>query len=453
VIALDVELRDLVGFVNDVEIFDSGFAFLLSPTGRIISYPRDEWMMRESVFSLAQTLDLPALRELGRQMQKSQEAFLPMPAGIFDMPAQLYYLRLPELNWTLGVVMPERELFADINRVIVAIVSIGILGFLLLLIAIILISRGITRPLKGLVASAGEIARGHLDRPLPMIKTRDEIGELASSFDDMRRSLKDYIYDLTQATAARERIESELNIARNIQMSFLPKPLEHEGQDLPVDLHAALLPAKAVGGDLYDFFLMDEGQRLFFAIGDVSDKGVPAALFMAVTKTLVKGFAGQYRDPGEILYRVNNELCVNNESGMFVTYLSGILDLHTGEVKFANAGHNPPLLARANGLHEWLRLKPGLVLGGMENMMFPVSSVTLEPGDSLLLYTDGVTEASNVEDEFFGETRLEQTYAHIKSGRATAQVQAIFEAVQAHADGAEQSDDMATLVLRYRPTQ
>jgi len=216
-------------------------------------------------------------------------------------------------------------------------------------------------------------------------------------------------------------------------------------------LHAYLLPAKAVGGDLYDFFPMDEGQRLFFAIGDVSDKGVPAALFMAVTKTLVKGFADQYRDPGEILYRVNNELCVNNDSAMFVTYLCGILDLQTGEVQFANAGHNPPLLARANGHHEWLKLPPGLVLGGMEEMTFPVSSVKLEPGDSLLLYTDGVTEAMSPKNELFGEAALEATYAKVKTSSALVQVQAVFDAVDAHADGAEQSDDIAALVLRYRP--
>jgi sigma-B regulation protein RsbU (phosphoserine phosphatase) len=417
----------------------------------MISYPRQDWVMRESVFSLAQTLELPALRQLGRQMQRTREAFLPMPAGIFEQPAQLYYMRLPQLDWTLGVVMPERELFANIQRVIAAILLVGSVGFLMLLLALILISRSITRPLKGLVASAQEIARGNLDRPLPISKNRDEIGHLTNSFDDMRRSLKDYINDLTQTTAAKERIESELKIARNIQMSFLPKRLALEGFDLPVDLHAHLLPAKAVGGDLYDFFPMDEGQRLFFAIGDVSDKGVPAALFMAVTKTLVKGFADQYRDPGEILDRVNNELCVNNDSAMFVTYLCGILDLQTGEVQFANAGHNPPLLARANGHHEWLKLPPGLVLGGMEEMTFPVSSVKLETGDSLLLYTDGVTEAMSPKNELFGEAALEATYAKVKTSSALVQVQAVFDAVDAHADGAEQSDDIAALVLRYRP--
>jgi sigma-B regulation protein RsbU (phosphoserine phosphatase) len=286
---------------------------------------------------------------------------------------------------------------------------------------------------------------------LTTIKSRDEIGDLTRSFDDMRRSLKDYINDLTHTTAAKERIEGELEIARHIQMSFLPKRLTLEGCDLPVDLDAELLPAKAVGGDLYDFFWMDDGRRLFFAIGDVSDKGVPAALLMVVTKTLVKGFADQFLDPGEILYRVNNELCLNNDSGMFVTYLCGILDLQTGEVKFANAGHNPPLLSRTNGQHEWLRLPPGLVLGGMEDMVFPVSTVALKPGDSLLLYTDGVTEASNPKNELFGEAALEAMYAKIKTSTASEQVRAVFEAVHLHAAGAQQSDDIAALVLRYRP--
>lgn len=451
VIALDVELRDLVHEVSRIEIFDSGYGFLLSPDGRMVTHPTEGWVMRESIFSLAESLEQPALRELGRQMQRIPEGFLRLPEGLSEAPAKLYYQRLPELDWTLGVVIPERELFAGIQRLLNAMFVIGMVGFVLLLITIVSISRSITRPLKGLVSSAEAIAGGNLDRALPLLDSGDEIGDLSQSFDEMRLSLKDYINDLTQTTAAKERIESELKIARNIQMSFLPRRLALAGHALPVDLHAELLSAKAVGGDLYDFFPMDEGRKLFFAVGDVSDKGVPAALFMAVTKTLVKGFAEQNPDPGEILYRVNNELCMNNDNGMFVTYLCAVLDIATGTVQFANAGHNPPLLARASGRHEWLRLPPGLVLGAMEDIAFPVSSTVLAPDDALLLYTDGVTEAIDPQQRLFGDPALEALYATIKSRAARAQVEAVFAAVQAHANGADQSDDITALALRYRP--
>ncbi|MGM0553496.1 MAG: SpoIIE family protein phosphatase [Pseudomonadota bacterium] len=454
IVTMDIELPALTDRVDSVEIFDNGFAFLLSPRTRFITYPHRDWIMRESLFSLAETLEEPELRALGRRLQRSDEGFTRVPTALLDEPARLYHARLPESNWVVGVIIPEQELYGDILRVMHWVLIIGAIGFLILLVAIIGISRGITRPLKGLVSSAGEIARGNLDRPMPPIETGDEVGDLARSFNEMRLSLKDYINDLTATTAAKERMESELKIARNIQMSFLPKRLDLSDLDVGIDLAARLIPAKEVGGDLYDFFPLRAHNALFFAVGDVSDKGVPAALFMAVTKTLVKGIAEQdAHDPGQILTRVNNELCLNNENGMFVTYLCGMLDLGTGEVRFANAGHNPPLIRRADGGHEWLKLPPGLVLGAMEDMDYPTHSVTLAPGDSLLLYTDGVTEAADAEQTLYGEERLFDLYTAIATRSAKEQVEAVMQSVEAFADGATQADDITVLALRYCPPE
>ncbi|WP_019024004.1 MULTISPECIES: SpoIIE family protein phosphatase [unclassified Thioalkalivibrio] len=452
IVTMDIELPALTARVDEVEIFDSGFAFLVSPRTRFITYPQRDWIMRESLFSLAETRGEPELRELGRRIQQTDEGFSRVPEALLEEPARLYHVRLPEANWAVGVIIPERELFGDILRVMHWVLIIAAIGFFILLGTIIGISRGITRPLKGLASSAGEIARGNLDRPLPPIRTGDEVGQLAHSLDEMRLSLKDYINDLTATTAAKERMESELKIARNIQMSFLPKRLDLSDLDVGIDLAARLIPAKEVGGDLYDFFPLREHNALFFAVGDVSDKGVPAALFMAVTKTLVKGIAEQDpRDPGEILTRVNNELCLNNDNGMFVTYLCGVLDLGTGEVRFANAGHNPPLIHRADGTYDWLKLPPGLVLGAMEDMEYPVQTVRLAPGDALLLYTDGVTEAADEEQKLYDEDRLFALYGQIASQPARQQVDAVLESVERFADGATQADDITVLALRYCP--
>ncbi|WP_019569945.1 SpoIIE family protein phosphatase [Thioalkalivibrio sp. ALE11] len=450
VVTLDVELPRLTDRVDEVEILDSGFAFLLSPRTRFITWPDRDWIMRESLFSLAETLEAPELRELGRELQRSDEGFTRLPEALIDEPARLYHVRLPDPDWVVGVVIPERELFGDVLRVMHWVLIIGSTGFLVLLGAIIAISRGITRPLKGLVSSAGEIARGNLDRPLPPIRSQDEVGELARSFDEMRLSLKDYINDLTATTAAKERIESELKIARNIQMSFLPRRLDLSRMRAGVELHADLRPAREVGGDLYDFFTLDDEGRLFFAVGDVSDKGVPAALFMAVTRTLVKGIAEQEPDPGRILARVNNELCLHNENAMFVTYLCGILDLDTGVVTLANAGHNPPLHRYADGSREWLRLPPGLVLGAMEDMDYASQQVRLAPGEELLLYTDGVTEATDPQQALFGEDRLGTLYDALAGRPARDQVDAIMQSVEDFAEGTPQADDITVLALRYR---
>ncbi|WP_018879137.1 SpoIIE family protein phosphatase [Thioalkalivibrio sp. ALE9] len=449
IVTLDVELRRLTETVDAVEVLDSGFGFLLSGQTRFISWPNSDWIMRESLFSLAETLDEPELRELGRMLQREEEGFSRLPEALLDEPARLYHVRLPDPDWVVGVVIPERELFGDVLRVMHLVLIIGSVGFLILLGAIIAISRGITRPLKGLVTSAGEIARGNLDQPMPPIRSQDEIGELARSFNDMRLSLKDYINDLTATTAAKERIESELKIARNIQMSFLPRRLELSRMQADVDLHADLLPARQVGGDLYDFFTMQGDRRLFFAVGDVSDKGVPAALFMAVTKTLVKGIAEQEPDPGRILERVNNELCLNNDSGMFVTYLCGILDLDSGELVMANAGHNPPLIRRVDGTAEWLKLAPGLVLGAMEDMPYATEHLHLAPGEELLLYTDGVTEAANPAQDLFGEDRLIRLYGELKGRAVGEQTAAVMKAVEAFAGEADQADDVTVLALHF----
>lgn len=451
VVIIGTELEIFTDLLSQIELYNTGFAFLTSPSGQFVSYPNENWIMRESLFSLAETLNQPALRELGRDMQRLRSGFRPLPTGLLDVPAYIHFVRLPSVDWAVGVIIPEHELFADIHSVLRWVATIGAVGFLVLLLTIIAISRGITRPLQSLVSSAGEIARGNLDEPLPPARINDEVGELTQSLDEMRRSLKDYINDLTATTAAKERIESELKIARNIQMSFLPKRLDLGEAEGLVDLRAKLISAKAVGGDLYDYFMMQSGRHLYFAVGDVSDKGVPAALFMAVTKTLVKGFAETADQPNEILRRVNDELAGNNESGMFVSYLGGILDLDSGQLQLANAGHTPSLIRHADGEIDWLKLPPDLVLGVVDGFEFQLTTMQLAPGDTLMLYTDGVTEAADVGQRFYGEDRLLALFASICTEPARDQVNTVVDDVLAFTGEADQADDITVLVLRYRP--
>jgi sigma-B regulation protein RsbU (phosphoserine phosphatase) len=309
--------------------------------------------------------------------------------------------------------------------------------------------RRVVRPLRRLADSAARIATGDLDTEVPQVPARDEVGALSRSFEDMRRALKEYIANLAETTSAKERIESELKIAHTIQMSFLPKRLLPGRAGEAFELEALLEPAKEVGGDLYDYFFVDE-DHLFFTVGDVSDKGVPAALFMAVTKTLIKGIASDVIPPSEVLTRVNRELCSENTEAMFVTVFCGTLDLKTGELRYSNAGHNPPLALRQSGVAEWLDVPPGLVLGVDVDSVYETRTGRLRPGETLLVYSDGVTEAMNPKRQLYSDARLKEVAGGCSGKGAAEAVQTVLRSTREFAAGATQSDDITILAVRYK---
>ena len=243
-------------------------------------------------------------------------------------------------------------------------------------------------------------------------------------------------------------IEGELTVAREIQMSIVPKLFPAFPGRPEFDLYAVLEPAREVGGDLYDYFLLDD-DHLCFTIGDVSGKGVPASLFMAVTKTLIKAKADIKLQPDEILYAVNNELCEDNDSGMFVTEFLGILTISSGEIVYSNGGHNRPYLLRQDGLVEMLPRLPGMALGVMEENPYTCARLVLNAGDSLIMYTDGVTEAMNEAGELFGEARLEKVFSGLAGKSAREQMNEALQSVYQFVNGAIPSDDITMVVLLY----
>lgn len=256
-------------------------------------------------------------------------------------------------------------------------------------------------------------------------------------------------HDLEVAHARlRESLEKEMRIAHDIQMAMLPTKSGGGESFGNVDVAAVLVPARSVGGDLYNYFLVGP-DRLFFAIGDVSDKGVPAALFMVKTNTLLRGVAGTVDALDTLMQRVNRELCRDNDACMFVTLIAGTIDLATGEYELSNGGHNLPVLMRADGSCDYLETLTGPALGFDESAEFPVMRSRLEPGESLLLYTDGVTEAFNSRDEMFSDERLVEVLAGKSSAGATAATRHILSAVKDFAGDHGQSDDITVVALRY----
>ncbi len=277
------------------------------------------------------------------------------------------------------------------------------------------------------------------------ITYHDELGELALTIDEMERKTLDYFSSLNRITVEKQRVDAELNLAAAIQAGMLTKAFP---QREDFTLCASMDPAKEVGGDFYDFFLLDE-KRLAFVIADVSGKGVPAALIMAITKVLIKNHVQMGQTPEKAFYEVNNFLCEGNEAGVFVTAWMGVLDLPTGKLTYVNAGHNPPLLRQKNGAFTYLRSRPALVLGGMEETEYRENELTMEHGDRLFLYTDGVTEAADPQNGLYGEERLSVYLNAHPEEDLTETLTGLRRDIDAFSDGASQFDDITMLYLEY----
>jgi sigma-B regulation protein RsbU (phosphoserine phosphatase) len=252
---------------------------------------------------------------------------------------------------------------------------------------------------------------------------------------------------LIEAYIEKERLEEGLKLAHDIQMSMLPKTFPPFPERRDLDIFAAITPAKKVGGDFYDFFFLDE-DRLCFAIGDVSGKGVPAALFMAVIKTLFRAIAGRVQNPTEILSTVNREICRDNDSQMFTSLFCGILDTRNGEIKYSNGGHNPPYHLSRAGVQQ-VPKTGGRVLGLLEESSYGWGRLALGSGETIFLYTDGVTEALDPAGQFFSERRLESVLTQTKFASAREQIEHLTSQITLFAAGAEQSDDITALAVRY----
>ncbi len=340
------------------------------------------------------------------------------------------------------------NMIKETKEVTLILIAIALLSTLIAIgIAFISTERWVVGPIHNLIKGTRRVGKGELETKFD-IRTRDEIWELGNAFNEMTTNLKNYINQLADVTASKERIESELSIAHDIQMGILPKIFPPFPGRPEFDIHATLEPAKEVGGDLYDFFFMDD-DHLCFTIGDVSGKGVPASLFMAITKTLNKAKTTKGLSPDIVLSRVNQDLSMDNPSLMFVTLFLGILNTRTGELEYSNGGHNPPYIVHNNGDIEPVETTNGMALGVMEDFSYQSKKIVLQKGETIFLYTDGVTEAMNEREELFSEKRLENGIATLKDKPVQEVVAGIMEKVRAFSKGLPQTDDITMMILRF----
>ncbi len=464
-------LNDVNELVTNTEIGKTGYAFILNDKGQVTISPKTEG---EVAADPDQLVDLRTVSN--KALAKTAEKMTAGESGIAELtidkkPVYLAYQPMKTLGWSFAVAISVEEVLApanesnssitamsqtastnidrDIRRIILLllILAAAVSGFAVI-IAVRWANR-LTVPIGKLLECVGDIGRGNLDADI-QIKTGDEVETLASSFNKMTAQLREHIKNLTAVTAEKERIGAELGVATHIQASMLPCIFPAFPDISEIDIYASMTPAKEVGGDFYDFFLVDS-THLAVVMADVSGKGVPAALFMVIAKTLIKNHMQLGKTPAEVFTAVNEQLCENNDAGMFVTAFMGVLNFTDGNFVYVNAGHNAPLIRKSSGGFEWLKARPGFVLAGMEGIKYRQAELTLQKGDIFFTYTDGVTEAQNPLKALYSDKRLIDTLNRENTKELSVEelVQYIHKDVDAFASGAEQADDITLLALKY----
>ena len=447
----DVRLQDLQG-VTDSLTFpqvarEEREIFVITPKGRIISSEVPGMLSEMTAQDFVRLSGRDDIREMGQRMAAGESGSIQMRGLKRDEAVMVAFAPMPSTGCSLGTSIPERIVLADAYRELKRDLIRNLTQLAVVMGILIGAVWWIMRPVRKLAEAVDVVGRGNLDARVPA-RTQDEIGELGRAFNGMTARLREHIEALTRETKARESVESELRIAQQIQQSLLPQTFPPFPERKEFDLHAVNVPARTVGGDFYDFFF--SGERLVFVIADVSGKGVPAALLMAVSRTMLRNIALQDADPGRVLMQVNKMLAADNQQGMFVTVFLGSYEPATGALVYANAAHIPPAAIASDRSVSVLRESTGTVVGVIEDIRYTSSTITLKPGETLVLVTDGVTEArpdASAGKDLYGEPRLLNLLKNTPARSAKDICAAIVQDVDAHAHGTR-ADDTTVMVVR-----
>lgn len=442
-----ISLSQFTDTISLLKPYPSSYTYLVSRNGNFLTHAERNKIMNQTIFSEAFAEKNLAQEQIGREMLAGHTGT--MRFDNIGTDSYAFYTTIPHIGWSVCTVCPSQIILQDLDSTSRKIIYTFLVGMLVLFLIVYSIIRRLTSPLEKFSQAAREIATGRFDIQIPQVRSHDEIRHLHDSLIYMQNSLSNYVNELRETTASKEHIESELSIAREIQMGMIPKIFPPYPDRNDVDLHAILQPAKEVGGDLYDFYM--DGNHLYFLIGDVSGKGVPASLFMAITRSLFRTLSQHVLSPAKIVTDMNNSISDTNESNMFVTLIVGILDLETGKLKLSNAGHNPPILIQTDGHVSFVEFKTQIFAGVIEDFVYVDEEITLEKGSKLFLYTDGVTEAENTDKELYGEEKLMATLSDNASSNVRTTVDVVVNSIVNHVKEAEASDDLTILLIQYQP--
>ena len=432
--------------ISAVKPYPNSYSIMIGRGGTYFVHPDTTKITRQTIST--QTIEQPdtAMTALGYAMQHGEEGMKRM--NIDGVYSYVFYKPLGKTGCSMAIICPESDIFSGFDRLRHTVMSIVIVGLLLMLYLFIRIITRELKPLRQLAYEAETIASGQFDTQLPNFQRIDEIGQLSHSFGNMQQSLVKYIEELKTTTAQKASIESDLRIANNIQMGMLPENFPTRDDRDDVQLYASLTPAKEVGGDLFDFYFRDE--KLFFCIGDVSGKGVPASLFMAVTRSTFRTVSAHESMPDRIVTIMNKTIADMNKNNMFVTLFVGVLDLPTGRLHYCNAGHDAPLLIGA-GVGE-LSCDSNIPVGFMPSWEYTLQEAHIFTGTTIFLFTDGLTEAMDADKAQFQMERINDVAAQALAQQQQEPHQLIAkmtEAVHQFVGDAEQSDDLTMMAIQY----
>lgn len=460
-------LTELSDTITNEDLGSTAFTFAINSRGDTVIMP-GLTKISDSINLL--DADNPELREMARRMVNGETGFAEIT--FFDEEVYAAYSPLTSIDWSICTVIGVDEILQlalhNDEQIInyteaaakqiddsIMVMIIALLFFILIAVVLIFLfssvfSKWLTKPIVSLTEAVLDYGGNDELVYRSEIFTGDEIQELSETFESVTERIAGYIENITNITAEKERIGAELDVAAKIQLSALPRVFPAFPERTEFDIYATMTPAKQVGGDFYDFFLVDD-DHLAVVIADVSGNGIPAAMFMMMAKTYIKTNACIGMKPKDVFAAANNSLCENNDAEMFVTAFMGILEISTGKLTYANAGHNPPLIKRGNGGFEWLKVRAHFVLGGMEDVRYTESELYLGKGDMLFLYTDGVNEAEDENEEFYGNIRLEQALNELRDASPKALIDALMKRLDIFVKDAEQTDDIAMTALQYFP--
>ena len=443
VLAIDMSIEFLKETVSNIPVSNSGYAMIISKKNEAVAYPNSIAQGKKHHEIAVKELQGKSHVRFERKTGNDSGLFLGSVAD--GEESAIYYTTINSNNWTFLVVWPIQEFLEDQRAMSKNLLLLALGGYAIMLIIILLISFRVSKPLKDLAIAAKKLGHGNFNVTIPQIKGHDEIAEFAWAFSNMLTELKEHI----EKQKDLKRIERELDLARNIQLSMLPgEEREENSDDDRHELAPFLLPAKEVGGDFYDFFKIDN-DRLCVVIGDVSGKGVPAALFMMVSRIILRTMTRNLKSIVDALNRTNYALAKRNKLNMFVTVWAGIIDLRTGHIEFASAGHNPPIVRHRDNTVEFIKCKPGVAVAAMEDVVYKSHTFDLRPGDTLFLYTDGVTEATNGKDELFGDQRLLTTLANGGQLNMNDTCTLVKKEIDKFVQDTPQFDDITMLSVKY----